>query len=221
MRSKPSSEFKTATKPQTETKPPRAKWILLCPGRMEMRMKKGVQIILYTTFIRVNIPPNWIKKLFLIALKAGCVILFDNIIYQAWTLSLDESGPRFLDEWSSSYAFSSRLGGSLRCGGHGSPHPRVEWVSRDGFPIGNVTGLREVLPTGNIRFLPFPIDKFRPDVHFATLRCKLSNPSGTIISPEVVVRAVLDTPFHIENPDVVVIRGNNALLRSVFSPSCH
>ncbi|OXA56402.1 Down syndrome cell adhesion molecule-like protein Dscam2, partial [Folsomia candida] len=75
-----------------------------------------------------------------------------------------------------------------------------------------------VLPTGNIRFLPFPIDKFRPDVHFGTLRCKLSNPSRTIISPEVVVRAVLDTPFYIKNPDVVVIRGNNAILRCLVPP---
>ncbi|XP_035706898.1 Down syndrome cell adhesion molecule-like protein Dscam2 [Folsomia candida] len=153
--------------------------------------------------------------------KIVCAMLFlvrlDPIL-QAWSLSLDESGPRFLDEWSSSYVFSSRLGGRLRCGGHGSPQPRVEWVFRDGFPVGNVTGLREVLPTGNIRFLPFPIDKFRPDVHFATLRCKLSNPSGTIISPEVVVRAVLDTPFHIQNPDVAVIRGNNALLRCLVPP---
>ncbi|OXA55480.1 Down syndrome cell adhesion molecule-like protein Dscam2, partial [Folsomia candida] len=75
-----------------------------------------------------------------------------------------------------------------------------------------------VLPTGNIRFLPFSVDKFRPDVHFATLQCKLSNPSGTIISPEVVVRAVLDTPFHIQNPDVAVIRGNNAILRCLVPP---
>ncbi|OXA56214.1 Down syndrome cell adhesion molecule-like protein Dscam2 [Folsomia candida] len=103
------------------------------------------------------------------------------------------------------------------------------WMEESKFSGDDEVVVVKVLPTGNIRFLPFPIDKFRPDVHFATLQCKLSNPSGTIISPEVVVRAeivfvisgivaVLDTPFHIQNPDVAVIRGNNAVLRCLVPP---
>ncbi|OXA46993.1 Down syndrome cell adhesion molecule-like protein Dscam2 [Folsomia candida] len=65
-------------------------------------------------------------------------------------------------------------------------------------------------------FSRFPLTS--SDVHFGSLQCKLSNPSGTIISPEVVVRAVLDTPFHIENSDVTVILGNNAVLRCLVPP---
>ncbi len=57
------------------------------------------------------------------------------------SLSIDETGPRFLEEWSPTYAFSSRLGGNIRCGVHGGD---PQWVNKDGFQIENVTGLREV-----------------------------------------------------------------------------
>ncbi|CAL8103483.1 unnamed protein product [Orchesella dallaii] len=128
-------------------------------------------------------------------------------------ITLEESGPRFTEEWQSTYAYSSRLGGKLSCRIHGQPKPKVQWVTKELFPVTNITSLREVDDEGNLYLRPFEVDKYRPELHAAVYRCRASNSVGSIISPEIQTRAVLDTSYEIENPDVHTIRGNTAILR--------
>lgn len=63
-------------------------------------------------------------------------------------MTLEENGPRFLEDWQSTYAYSSRLGGKLSCRVHGQPLPKIQWVTNELFPVSNITNVREV--SGNI-----------------------------------------------------------------------
>ena len=74
-------------------------------------------------------------------------------VFPAGAISLEENGPRFMDDWISSVKFSSRVGGKLFCRAHGQPRPVIQWFgAADGLRVQNISGLREV-SNANVRAL--------------------------------------------------------------------
>ncbi|ODN04431.1 Down syndrome cell adhesion molecule-like protein Dscam2 [Orchesella cincta] len=133
------------------------------------------------------------------------LMLMNNLILLCTgirAITLEESGPRFAEEWQSTYAYSSRLGGKLSCRVHGQPKPKLQWVTNELFPVTNITSIREVDDEGNLYLRPFEVDKYRPELHAAVYRCRASNSVGSIISPEIQTRAA--KWFMLPNGDLYV-----------------
>lgn len=72
-------------------------------------------------------------------------------------ISLEENGPRFMDDWISSVKFSSRVGGKLYCRTHGTPKPIIQWFTSESKPVTNITNLREVTFFVFFSALPFAL----------------------------------------------------------------
>lgn len=89
-------------------------------------------------------------------------------------------------------SFSNSTGLRLDCMATGSPAPRIAWLLADGSPAGTpalpVAGLRHTHPNGSLELPAFPVDRYRPDVHAATYRCRASNQAGAVLSKDVHVR---------------------------------
>lgn len=59
----------------------------------------------------------------------------------------------------------------------------------DGTAVGDVPGLRQVLPNGNLVFPPFRAEDYRQEVHAQIYACLAKNQIGSVISRDVHVRA--------------------------------
>ncbi|XP_026315583.1 Down syndrome cell adhesion molecule-like protein Dscam2 isoform X15 [Hyposmocoma kahamanoa] len=122
-------------------------------------------------------------------------------------------GPIFIKEPPNRVDFSNTTGAVVECAVRGSPPPDVIWVRSDGTAVGDVPGLRQVLPNGNLVFPPFRAEDYRQEVHAQVYACLARNPVGTIHSRDVNVRAVVTQYFEAEVVSEYVIRGNTAVLK--------
>ncbi|XP_052739494.1 cell adhesion molecule Dscam2 isoform X34 [Bicyclus anynana] len=137
----------------------------------------------------------------LVALLVGAVRCEDETI-----------GPIFMKEPPNRVDFSNTTGAVVECAARGSPAPDVIWVRADGTAVGDVPGLRQVLPNGNLVFPPFRAEDYRQEVHAQVYACLARNPVGTIHSRDVNVRAVVSQHYVTEAENEYVIRGNAAIV---------
>nr|XP_037870628.1 Down syndrome cell adhesion molecule-like protein Dscam2 isoform X41 [Bombyx mori] len=122
-------------------------------------------------------------------------------------------GPIFMKEPPNRVDFSNTTGATVECAARGSPTPDIIWVRADGTTVGDVPGLRQVLPNGNLLFPPFRAKDYRQEVHAQVYACLARNPVGTILSRDVNVRAVVNQFYEAEILKEYVIRGNAAVLK--------
>nr|XP_045594049.1 Down syndrome cell adhesion molecule-like protein Dscam2 isoform X1 [Procambarus clarkii] len=71
----------------------------------------------------------------------------------------------------------------------------------------------DVLANGSLVLRPFPPERYRADVHAATVRCRASNPLGAVISPPVTLQAVVWQDFTVRAEGGRAMVGGSALLR--------
>ncbi|CAH2991218.1 unnamed protein product [Chilo suppressalis] len=122
-------------------------------------------------------------------------------------------GPIFIKEPPNRVDFSNTTGAVVECAARGSPVPDVIWVRSDGTAIGDVPGLRQVLPNGNLVFPPFRAEDYRQEVHAQVYACLARNPVGTIHSRDVNVRAVVAQNYDTDVNKEYVIMGNSIILK--------
>ncbi|XP_026315571.1 Down syndrome cell adhesion molecule-like protein Dscam2 isoform X4 [Hyposmocoma kahamanoa] len=122
-------------------------------------------------------------------------------------------GPIFIKEPPNRVDFSNTTGAVVECAVRGSPPPDVIWVRSDGTAVGDVPGLRQVLPNGNLVFPPFRAEDYRQEVHAQVYACLARNPVGTIHSRDVNVRAVVSQAYAVNLLEEYVLRGNAAILK--------
>uniref|UniRef100_A0A0C9RJD1 Dscam2_0 protein n=1 Tax=Fopius arisanus TaxID=64838 RepID=A0A0C9RJD1_9HYME len=102
----------------------------------------------------------------------------------------DESmGPVFVKEPPNRVDFSNGTGAEVECQARGNPQPDIIWVRADGTAVGDVPGLRQVLPNGNLVFPPFRAEDYRQEVHAQVYSCLATSPAGSVHSRDVNVRA--------------------------------
>ncbi|XP_049867725.1 Down syndrome cell adhesion molecule-like protein Dscam2 isoform X8 [Pectinophora gossypiella] len=126
-------------------------------------------------------------------------------------------GPIFIKEPPNRVDFSNTTGAVVECAARGSPAPDVIWVRADGTAVGDVPGLRQVLPNGNLVFPPFRAEDYRQEVHAQVYACLARNPVGTIHSRDVNVRAVVTQAYTVNLMEESVLRGNAAILKCHIS----
>lgn len=122
-------------------------------------------------------------------------------------------GPIFMKEPPNRVDFSNTTGATVECAARGSPTPDIIWVRADGTTVGDVPGLRQVLPNGNLLFPPFRAKDYRQEVHAQVYACLARNPVGTILSRDVNVRAVVSQSYTVNLWEENVLRGNAAILK--------
>ncbi|XP_043494238.1 Down syndrome cell adhesion molecule-like protein Dscam2 isoform X29 [Polistes fuscatus] len=148
--------------------------------------------------------PTYIFTMFLLALLALTHV----------TTAEDESmGPVFVKEPPNRVDFSNGTGAEVECRARGNPQPDIIWVRGDGTAVGDVPGLRQVLPNGNLVFPPFRAEDYRQEVHAQVYSCLARSPAGSVHSRDVNVRAVVAQPYQPEILTEYVIRGNSAILK--------
>ncbi|XP_020284801.1 Down syndrome cell adhesion molecule-like protein Dscam2 isoform X29 [Pseudomyrmex gracilis] len=126
----------------------------------------------------------------------------------------DESmGPVFVKEPPNRVDFSNGTGAVVECQARGNPQPDIIWVRADGTAVGDVPGLRQVLPNGNLVFPPFRAEDYRQEVHAQVYSCLARSPAGSVHSRDVNVRAVVTQYYEAEVVSEYVIRGNAAILK--------
>ncbi|XP_049816620.1 Down syndrome cell adhesion molecule-like protein Dscam2 [Schistocerca nitens] len=130
-----------------------------------------------------------------------------------WSVALELQGPVLVVEPPARLEFSNSSGARLECAAHGSPPPRLSWLLADGSAAPPVAGLRLPHDNGSLEFPPFPADRYRHDVHSARYRCRAANALGTVLSRDVLVRAVVKQKYEVQVYDEYVISGNTAVLR--------
>lgn len=101
----------------------------------------------------------------------------------------DMKGPVFIKEPENRIDFSNSTGSVVECRATASPPPEIIWVRSDGTAVGDVPGLRQVLPNGNLVFPPFRAEDYRQEVHAQVYACLAKNQVGQVISRDVHVRA--------------------------------
>ncbi|XP_071627019.1 Down syndrome cell adhesion molecule 1 isoform X7 [Temnothorax longispinosus] len=122
-------------------------------------------------------------------------------------------GPVFVKEPPNRIDFSNGTGAVVECQARGNPQPDIIWVRSDGTAVGDVPGLRQVLPNGNLVFPPFRAEDYRQEVHAQVYSCLARSPAGSVHSRDVNVRAVVTQPYNPEILTEYVIRGNSAILK--------
>ncbi|XP_024939110.1 Down syndrome cell adhesion molecule-like protein Dscam2 isoform X48 [Cephus cinctus] len=126
----------------------------------------------------------------------------------------DESmGPVFIKEPPNRVDFSNGTGAVVECHARGNPQPDIIWVRGDGSAVGDVPGLRQVMPNGNLVFPPFRAEDYRQEVHAQVYTCLARSPAGSVHSRDVNVRAVVHQYYQSEVNNEYVIRGNAAILK--------
>ncbi|XP_076672534.1 Down syndrome cell adhesion molecule 1 isoform X37 [Andrena cerasifolii] len=126
----------------------------------------------------------------------------------------DESmGPVFLKEPPNRIDFSNGTGAVVECQARGNPQPDIIWVRADGSAVGDVPGLRQVLPNGNLVFPPFRAEDYRQEVHAQVYSCLARSPAGSVHSRDVNVRAVVSQFYVTEAENEYVIRANSAIMK--------
>ncbi|XP_035788173.1 Down syndrome cell adhesion molecule-like protein Dscam2 isoform X30 [Anopheles albimanus] len=125
----------------------------------------------------------------------------------------DSKGPVFLKEPTNRIDFSNSTGAVVECSATGNPPPEMIWIRSDGTAVGDVPGLRQILPNGNLVFPPFRAEDYRQEVHAQVYACMAKNQFGSIISRDVNVRAVINQHYGTDILMEYVIRGNSAILK--------
>ncbi|KPI92826.1 Down syndrome cell adhesion molecule-like protein CG42256 [Papilio xuthus] len=133
--------------------------------------------------------------------------------YRAVHCEDETIGPIFMKEPPNRVDFSNTTGAVVECAARGSPTPDVIWVRADGTAVGDVPGLRQVLPNGNLVFPPFRAEDYRQEVHAQVYACLARNPVGTIHSRDVNVRAVVAQHYDTDVNKEYVIMGNSIILK--------
>ncbi|XP_036142509.1 Down syndrome cell adhesion molecule-like protein Dscam2 isoform X16 [Monomorium pharaonis] len=131
------------------------------------------------------------------------------------TVSAEDAsmGPVFVKEPPNRIDFSNGTGAVVECQARGNPQPDIIWVRSDGTAVGDVPGLRQVLPNGNLVFPPFRAEDYRQEVHAQVYSCLARSPAGSVHSRDVNVRAVVHQYYQSEVNNEYVIRGNAAILK--------
>nr|XP_033326672.1 Down syndrome cell adhesion molecule-like protein Dscam2 isoform X40 [Megalopta genalis] len=150
--------------------------------------------------------PNFITTMILLALTAMTnVAMADD----------DSMGPVFVKEPPNRVDFSNGTGAVVECQARGNPQPDIIWVRADGSAVGDVPGLRQVLPNGNLVFPPFRAEDYRQEVHAQVYSCLARSPAGSVHSRDVNVRAVVAQYYDTDVNKEYAIRGNSAILKCV------
>ncbi|XP_046962726.1 Down syndrome cell adhesion molecule-like protein Dscam2 isoform X38 [Vanessa cardui] len=147
------------------------------------------------------------------AIITGFTVLVALLAIGAVHCEDETIGPIFMKEPPNRVDFSNTTGAVVECAARGSPTPDVIWVRADGTAVGDVPGLRQVLPNGNLVFPPFRAEDYRQEVHAQVYACLATNPVGSIHSRDVNVRAVVTQYYEAEVVSEYVIRGNTAVLK--------
>ncbi|XP_050665035.1 cell adhesion molecule Dscam2 isoform X2 [Leptidea sinapis] len=142
-----------------------------------------------------------------------CAVLVALLSIRAVRCEDETIGPIFMKEPPNRVDFSNTTGAVVECAARGSPPPDVIWVRADGTAVGDVPGLRQVLPNGNLVFPPFRAEDYRQEVHAQVYACLARNPVGTIHSRDVNVRAVVSQAYAVNLMEEYVLRGNSAILK--------
>ncbi|XP_068990776.1 Down syndrome cell adhesion molecule 1 isoform X4 [Neodiprion pinetum] len=144
-----------------------------------------------------------------LALLITAMMAFTNVFAD------DESmGPVFIKEPPNRIDFSNGTGAVVECQARGNPQPDIIWVrTSDGTAVGDVPGLRQVLPNGNLVFPPFRAEDYRQEVHAQVYSCLARSPAGSVHSRDVNVRAVVTQYYEAEVVSEYVIRGNAAIVK--------
>ncbi|XP_029175719.1 Down syndrome cell adhesion molecule-like protein Dscam2 isoform X5 [Nylanderia fulva] len=124
-------------------------------------------------------------------------------------------GPVFVKEPPNRVDFSNGTGAVVECQARGNPQPDIIWVRSDGTAVGDVPGLRQVLPNGNLVFPPFRAEDYRQEVHAQVYSCLARSPAGSVHSRDVNVRAVVAQYYDTDVNKEYAIRGNSAILKCV------
>ncbi|XP_048506692.1 Down syndrome cell adhesion molecule-like protein Dscam2 isoform X9 [Athalia rosae] len=146
-----------------------------------------------------------------LALLITALLAFTNVFAD------DESmGPVFIKEPPNRIDFSNGTGAVVECQARGNPQPDIIWVrTSDGTAVGDVPGLRQVLPNGNLVFPPFRAEDYRQEVHAQVYSCLARSPAGSVHSRDVNVRAVVHQFYETRITDEFVLRGNTATLKCI------
>ncbi|XP_036142536.1 Down syndrome cell adhesion molecule-like protein Dscam2 isoform X49 [Monomorium pharaonis] len=133
------------------------------------------------------------------------------------TVSAEDAsmGPVFVKEPPNRIDFSNGTGAVVECQARGNPQPDIIWVRSDGTAVGDVPGLRQVLPNGNLVFPPFRAEDYRQEVHAQVYSCLARSPAGSVHSRDVNVRAVVAQYYDTDVNKEYAIRGNSAILKCV------
>lgn len=118
------------------------------------------------------------------------IMIVPSLVFAAPSNSeKDMKGPVFIKEPDNRIDFSNSTGSVVECRANASPPAEIIWVRSDGTAVGDVPGLRQVLPNGNLVFPPFRAEDYRQEVHAQVYACLAKNQVGSIISRDVHVRA--------------------------------
>uniref|UniRef100_A0A8D8R7X1 Down syndrome cell adhesion molecule-like protein Dscam2 n=1 Tax=Cacopsylla melanoneura TaxID=428564 RepID=A0A8D8R7X1_9HEMI len=144
-------------------------------------------------------------------------LIVECILLAAYLTSVaaedDTLGPMYIKEPPNRIDFSNTTGAQVECTARGSPAPEIIWIRSDGTAVGDVPGLRQVLPNGNLVFPPFRAEDYRQEVHAQVYVCMARNSVGSIHSRDVNVRAVVQQLYATEVNNEYVIQGNSAVLK--------
>uniref|UniRef100_A0A182WFX6 Ig-like domain-containing protein n=1 Tax=Anopheles minimus TaxID=112268 RepID=A0A182WFX6_9DIPT len=128
----------------------------------------------------------------------------------------DSKGPVFLKEPTNRIDFSNSTGAVVECSATGNPPPEMIWIRSDGTAVGDVPGLRQILPNGNLVFPPFRAEDYRQEVHAQVYACMAKNQFGSVISRDVNVRAVVSQYYEVDVNKEHVILGNSAIFKCLI-----
>ncbi|XP_044018815.1 Down syndrome cell adhesion molecule-like protein Dscam2 isoform X19 [Aphidius gifuensis] len=152
-------------------------------------------------------PPGVTKAFITMLMLAGFMMI--NVV-----LAEDDSmGPVFVKEPPNRVDFSNGTGAEVECQARGNPQPDIIWVRADGSAVGDVPGLRQVLPNGNLVFPPFRAEDYRQEVHAQVYSCLATSPAGSVHSRDVNVRAVVGQRYAVNVMDEHVLNGNAAIIK--------
>ncbi|XP_044018818.1 Down syndrome cell adhesion molecule-like protein Dscam2 isoform X22 [Aphidius gifuensis] len=152
-------------------------------------------------------PPGVTKAFITMLMLAGFMMI--NVV-----LAEDDSmGPVFVKEPPNRVDFSNGTGAEVECQARGNPQPDIIWVRADGSAVGDVPGLRQVLPNGNLVFPPFRAEDYRQEVHAQVYSCLATSPAGSVHSRDVNVRAVVVQYYEAEVVSEYCLKGNAAIIK--------